>query len=204
MLYQNPWATIGSVAMKVIVGLGNPGRKYQKTRHNVGFEVVAELAARHGGGKPKNRFEAEIVDISIGSEKSWLVAPQTFMNNSGRAVRQIADFFDVLPEDILVVCDDLNLETGRLRQRPGGSAGGQKGLLDIIQRLGTESIPRLRIGIGRPPGQMSASDYVLRRFNSGEVEAIEHAIVIAADGIERWVTEGLDAAMNFVNAPRPD
>lgn len=190
--------------MKVVVGLGNPGAKYQKTRHNVGFAVVSELASRHGGGKPKHRFESEMVDVAIGTEKTWLVAPQTFMNASGRAVRQVADFFDVPPEDFLVVCDDLNLETGRLRMRPGGSAGGQKGLLDIIRHLGTESIPRLRIGIGRPPGQMDAADYVLRRFNTNEVEAIEHAVALAGDGVERWVADGLDAAMNNVNAPRPD
>ncbi len=190
--------------MKVVVGLGNPGGKYQKTRHNVGYAVVSELASRHGGGKPKHRFESEMVDVVIGSEKTWLVAPQTFMNASGRSVRQIADFFSFSPEDLLVVCDDLNLETGRLRMRPAGSAGGQKGLLDIIRHVGTESIPRLRIGIGRPPGQMSASDYVLRRFNSSEVDAIEHAVAVAADGVERWIAEGLDAAMNFVNAPGTD
>lgn len=190
--------------MKVVIGLGNPGGKYQKTRHNVGFMVLAELASRSGGGKPKSRFESEIVETFIGSEKTWLVAPQTFMNASGRAARQVADFFNLAPDDLMVVCDDLNLDTGRLRMRPAGSAGGQKGLLDIIRHVGTEAIPRLRIGIGRPPGQMSAADYVLRRFNRDETEAIEHAVVLAADGVERWVAEGLDAAMNFVNAPRSD
>lgn len=190
--------------MKVVVGLGNPGAKYRNTRHNIGFSVLAELANRHGGGKPKTRFEAEIVDVTIGSEKTWLVAPQTYMNLSGRAAGQIVGYYDLSPEDLLVVCDDLNLETGRLRMRPTGSAGGQKGLLDIIRHVGVESVPRLRIGIGRPPGQMNSADYVLRRFNSSETDEMQHAVMLAADGVEKWVTSGLEAAMNSVNAPRPE
>jgi peptidyl-tRNA hydrolase, PTH1 family len=188
--------------MKVIVGLGNPGAKYRDTRHNVGFRVVSELAQRFQGGKPKTRFDAEIVDVTIGGDKVLLVAPQTYMNASGRSVGRLADFYDLPHDDIFVVCDDLNLDSARLRLRPSGSAGGQKGLLDIIRHLGTQAFPRLRIGIGRPPGRMTAADYVLRRFNKQEKEDIEHAVLLAADGAERWVSDGLEMAMNWVNAPR--
>lgn len=186
--------------MKVIVGLGNPGRQYQGTRHNVGFEVLAALADRHGGGKPKAKFDAELVDIQVGDEKLLLVAPMTFMNESGRAARQVVTFYDVPAEDVLVLCDDMDLDTGRLRLRATGSAGGQKGLADIIRHLGTQKVPRLRIGIGRPPGRMKGSDYVLGRFSKSEREAIDPAILDAADGVERWATEGILLAMNTVNA----
>jgi PTH1 family peptidyl-tRNA hydrolase len=142
-----------------------------------------------------------MVDVFVGAEKVLLVAPMTYMNDSGRAVSQFVSFHDLPPEDLLVVCDDMDLETGRLRLRGSGSAGGQKGLADIIRRLGTEDIPRLRIGIGRPPGRMSATDYVLGRFSKDEAEIIEQAILRAADGVESWLTAGLQTAMNAVNAP---
>ncbi len=185
--------------MKVVVGLGNPGDQYQKTRHNVGFRTVAELAKRHGGEKPRSRFDADVVEIFLNSEKILLVAPQTFMNNSGRSVAAVTRFFQLEPENLLVVCDDMNLETGRLRLRGSGSAGGQNGLKDIIRHWGGEDFARLRIGIGRPPGRMSASDYVLGRFRNEEVEEIDHAIIKAADGLEKWINEGLEAAMNWLN-----
>ncbi len=187
--------------MKIVVGLGNPGPKYVKTRHNVGYRVVAELAARHHGRKPQHAHEADIVDISIDGQKTLLVAPTTYMNNSGRSVRKIIDYFSVPLADLLVVSDDMNLEPARLRLRPGGSAGGQKGMQDVIDRLGTEDFARLRIGIGRPPAQMDSTDYVLSRFKRDEVASIDAAVQIAADGIELWIAQGLAAAMNAVNAP---
>lgn len=190
--------------MKVVVGLGNPGLKYAGTRHNVGFEVVAELARRQGASKPKVKYEAELAEATLGSEKVLLVAPQTYMNLSGRTVQPLVDFYQLPLDDLLVVCDDLNLDLGRLRLRPGGSAGGQKGLADIIRRLGTEQFPRLRIGIGRPPGQMDSADYVLSRFRKDEREDIEHALLAAADGVELWTRDGLPAAMNRLNAPAPE
>ena len=185
--------------MKVVVGLGNPGDQYQNTRHNVGFQTVAELAKRHGGEKPRSRFEADVVEIFFNSEKVLLVAPQTYMNNSGRSVAAITRFFQLESDDLLVVCDDMNLDTGRLRLRGSGSAGGQNGLKDIIRHWGGEDFTRLKIGIGRPPGRMSASDYVLGRFRKDEVGEIEHAIIKAADGIEIWMNEGLQTAMNWLN-----
>ncbi|VAX42322.1 Peptidyl-tRNA hydrolase [hydrothermal vent metagenome] len=185
--------------MKVVVGLGNPGDQYLKTRHNVGFRTVAELSRRHGGEKPRSRFEAEVVEIFMGSQKVLLVAPQTYMNNSGRSVAAITRFFQLESEDLLVVCDDMNLDTARLRLRGAGSAGGQNGLKDIIRHWGGEDFARLRIGIGRPPGRMSSSDYVLGRFRKEEVEEIEHTVIKAADGVEKWINNGLENAMNWIN-----
>jgi PTH1 family peptidyl-tRNA hydrolase len=190
--------------MKVVVGLGNPEARYRNTRHNVGFEVLAELARRHGGGKPKLDFEAETVDILVAGEKTLLVAPQTYMNLSGRAVRKVFDFYKLEPTELVVVCDDMNLDTGRLRMRPQGSAGGQKGLHDIINRIGTEQFARLRVGIGRPPGQMNSSAYVLGKFRGEERGNMDVSIVEAADGIELWIRDGIETAMNRVNAPPPD
>lgn len=186
--------------MKIVVGLGNPGAKYWGTRHNVGFEVVAELAKRHGGSSPTLKNNAELVEVFLAGEKVLLVAPQTFMNLSGQSVWPLVDFYKQPLGDLLVVCDDLNLDTGRLRLRGSGSAGGQKGLQNIIQRLGSEGFPRLRIGIGRPPGRMDAADYVLARFRSEEREAIDHAVLSAADGVELWIKEGCERAMNKINA----
>lgn len=187
--------------MKVVVGLGNPDPEYHRTRHNIGFAVVDELARRHGALSGASRFEARMASAFLSGEKLLLVEPQTYMNLSGRSVRKVLDFHQIDPADLLVVCDDMNLETGRIRLKPGGSAGGQKGLADIIQKLGTQEFARMRLGIGRPPGRMRGTDYVLSRFRETEREAVEQAVLRAADGVERWVAEGLDAAMNLVNAP---
>lgn len=187
--------------MKIVVGLGNPGRKYAGTRHNVGFEVLRRLAQSHGGGAVWTKFEAELCDVQIRGEKLLLLAPQTFMNLSGRAVRAAVDFYKVELDDLLVVSDDLNLETGRLRLRGAGSAGGQKGIQNIIDHLGSQQFARLRIGIGRPPGRMDASSYVLQKFSSADREVIDVAVVTAAEGIATWTREGLQAAMNSLNAP---
>jgi PTH1 family peptidyl-tRNA hydrolase len=192
--------------MKLVVGLGNPGPKYRRTRHNVGFDVLAELARRHGAGSPTVKHEAEIAEVHIGGEKILLVAPQTYMNLSGRAVWPLVDFYKLDSEDfsesLIVLCDDLNLDFGRLRMRSGGSAGGQKGLQSIIQHLGTEEVPRLRIGIGRPPGRMDAAAFVLARFTEDEAAEMAFTIPEAADGVELWIREGIAAAMNRVNAPK--
>ena len=185
--------------MKVVVGLGNPGSRYRGTRHNVGFEVVAELARRHSDNTPRLRFDAEIVEAGIGGEKILLVAPQPFMNASGRVVQPLAAFYKLDHDNLVVVCDDMNLETGRIRWRGSGSAGGQKGLNDIIQRLGTERIPRLRIGIDRPGDHMDSTAWVLSRFRDDERELMDPAIERAADSIEVWIRDGLEAAMNQFN-----
>jgi peptidyl-tRNA hydrolase, PTH1 family len=190
--------------VKVVVGLGNPGPKYEQTRHNIGFLVIRELATRLGAGKARRRFDAQLAEGKLGDEKVLLAAPQTYMNESGRSVRQIVDFYALPLSEVLLVCDDFNLDLARLRMRSGGSAGGQKGLADTIRHLGTEEFPRLRIGIGRAPEQMDAADFVLSRFKKGEIKSIESAVVRAAEGVEIWIRSGLDRAMNQVNAPAGD
>jgi len=181
--------------VKLVIGLGNPGSKYVGTRHNVGFDVLSELARRFGVGQPQTKFQGEYQDFLIQSEKILLIAPQTFMNRSGESVWQFVRFYQPEPVDIVVVCDDMNLPTGRLRWRSSGSAGGQKGLNDIIQRLGHDQFPRLRIGVGRPPGRMDVTAWVLGRFREDEKENIEHAVVRAADSVERWIAEGIEPTM---------
>lgn len=190
--------------MKVVVGLGNPGLKYWSTRHNVGFEVLACLARRHDMAGPQIKFEAEVVEARIGEEKILLAAPQTYMNASGRSVRRLVDFYRLPLEDLLVVCDDMNLDVGQLRWRRSGSSGGQRGLEDIINHLGTQDFARLRIGIGRAPNHMDAADYVLSRFRGEDVETIEQAVQLAGDGVEMWIGQGLDASMNRFNSPQAD
>ena len=185
--------------MKVIVGLGNPGPRYRRTRHNVGFDVLEELGRRFGPIPTRTRFDAEIGELTVAETRLLLVAPQSFMNNSGRTVGPLLDFYKLDPAAVLIVCDDLNLPLGRLRLREHGSAGGQKGLSDILQRLGTQEVPRLRIGIGQPPPRFDASDYVLGRFTQDERISIETAVAEAVDGVLLWVQQGSAAAMNRLN-----
>ncbi len=156
---------------------------------------MSELARRFGVVQPQAKFQGEYQDVLIQSEKILLIAPQTFMNRSGESVWQFVRFYQSEPADIVVICDDMNLPTGRLRWRPSGSAGGQKGLNDIIQRLGHDQFPRLRIGVGRPPGRMDVTAWVLGRFREDEKEDIEHAVVRAADSVENWVAEGIEPTM---------
>jgi len=185
--------------MKLVVGLGNPGSKYDGTRHNVGFEVLAELALRWHADRPKLRFEANLAEVNYQGEKVLLAAPQTYMNVSGRSVQQIVNFYQVPLTSVLVVCDDLNLKLGQLRLRASGSAGGQKGLLSILQTCGSQSVPRLRIGVDRPPDQVDAATFVLNRFRKEEIPIIDQAIRGAATGIELWIKDGIASAMNVVN-----
>ncbi len=186
--------------MKIVVGLGNPGDKYVGTRHNVGFDVLAELGHRWSATRPKLRFEAEVSEVLCANERLLLVAPQTFMNLSGRSVQQFVRFFQLPLTDLLVVGDDINLKVGQLRMRQSGSAGGQKGLLSILTCLATEQVPRLRLGVGRPPVNSDAADYVLGRFRKDELQRIDEAVGRAASSIEVWVKGGLLAAMNQFNA----
>lgn len=185
--------------MRLVVGLGNPGAQYVGTRHNVGFEVVFELARRWQSGKSQLKFQSEFWEGFSGGRKILLAAPMTYMNHSGEAVQQLARFFQILPEEIVVVSDDMNLPAGQLRWRASGSAGGQKGLSDILRRLGTEQVPRLRLGIGRPPGQMDATSWVLGKFRSEERQQAELATKLAADSVEMCATDGLVATMNRYN-----
>ena len=186
--------------MKLIVGLGNPGAKYRMTRHNVGYMVLAELATRVPGTKPQSKFRGDLVNISEpGGETVLLLAPTTYMNRSGLSVGEAVGFYKMSPSDVLVVCDDLNLPFSRLRLRGEGGSGGQKGLADIIGVLGTDKIPRLRIGIGSPPGQMDAADYVLMNFTEKERVDAEITVKQAADAVMYWANNGINEAMNRYN-----
>ena len=190
--------------MKLIVGLGNPGRRYAGTRHNVGYRVVAELAGRFGTTAAKKRFSGEVVEATLPGmsgvgEKAMLLSPTTYMNRSGGSVQEARAFYKLPLEDILIVCDDMNLPLGKLRVRPGGSAGGQKGLADIINRLGDQAVPRLRIGIGSPPDNWEGADYVLSKFTRAETETVDDAIHHAAQAVIIWTRDGVEQCMNEVN-----
>ena len=185
--------------MKLVVGLGNPGRRYRGTRHNVGFSVLAELAGRFGDGSVKARFHGETVDASFEGHRVMLLSPLTFMNRSGTSVQEAKSFYKIPDEDLLVVCDDLNLPVARIRIRPQGSSGGQKGLEDIVRRLGTEQFARLRIGIGAPPEGWDWADYVLSKFTKEESGEIEEAVSRAADAVVLWACEGIETCMNRYN-----
>jgi PTH1 family peptidyl-tRNA hydrolase len=180
------------------VGLGNPGTKYQGTRHNVGFDVIDRLAA--GGARPcfSRKFDGLVAETEIDFRSVLLLKPETFMNLSGRSVAQALRFYKLDPADLLVVCDDLSLPLGKLRLRPAGSDGGQKGLRDITAHLGTDRFSRLRIGIGER-GEADAADFVLSRFRSAERSIIDDALILATQAVAVWVTKGIDAAMNKFN-----
>ena len=187
--------------MKLIVGLGNPGKKYEQTRHNVGFDVLDVVAKRCGeeAAAAKEKFDGRVLDATLGGQRALLLWPHTLMNRSGQSVLAAVDFYQVPLADVLVVSDDFNLPLGTLRFRSQGSSGGQKGLQDILRRLGSEQINRLRLGIGPVPDAWDPADYVLARFKPGERALAEETIQRAADGVECWVTEGIEASMNRFN-----
>jgi PTH1 family peptidyl-tRNA hydrolase len=184
--------------IRLVVGLGNPGTKYQGTRHNIGFELVDRLARGGTGTSFVRKFEGQLAETEIDYRRVLLLKPDTFMNLSGRSVGQAVRFFKLEPAEILVICDDLSLPLGKLRIRSGGSDGGQKGLRDIAAHLGTEQFPRLRIGIGEQ-GELDATDFVLSRFRSPERAIIDDALILATQAVAVWVTQGIDAAMNRFN-----
>jgi PTH1 family peptidyl-tRNA hydrolase len=186
--------------MKLVVGLGNPGSKYQGTRHNIGFELVDRLAKGGSESSFSHKFDGQLAETEIDFRRVLLLKPQTFMNLSGRSVGQATRFYKLPLQDILVVCDDLSLPVGKLRLRPGGSDGGQKGLRDITSHLGTDQFPRLRIGIG-DQNDIDAVDFVLSRFRNAERTLIDDALILATQAVAVWVTQGIDAAMNRFNGP---
>jgi PTH1 family peptidyl-tRNA hydrolase len=184
--------------MKIVVGLGNPGKKYDGTRHNVGFAVVDSLALGPGVSSFQRRFDAHVAELHEGDDKVLLLKPETFMNLSGRSVRQAVDFYQADLTHVLVVCDDINLPLGRLRFRARGTHGGHNGLRDIQQHLGTTVYPRLRIGVDAPPEE-GAIDHVLGRFRPSEKPIIADAIQLAVQAVVLWVHDGIDACMNQYN-----
>ena len=185
----------------LVVGLGNPGREYAQTRHNAGFMLADALAARLGVRFRRLQFKALTTDARYGKAKIILAKPQTYMNLSGQAVAPLLRFYKIPPERLLVAYDDLDLPLGAVRLRPKGGHGGHKGMRSIIERLGTQEFPRLRLGIGRPPGRMDAAAYVLQPFSPAEKDLMSLAIARGVEGIFRWWEEDLSAAMNLVNAP---
>ena len=187
--------------MKVVVGLGNPGKQYHGTRHNVGFAVIDGLAASPTCGRFQSRFSAQVAELMEGSEKVLLVKPETFMNLSGRAVREVMDFYKVELADLLVVCDDVNLPLGKLRVRRKGSAGGHNGLKDIHSHLGTPEYARLRIGVDAA-GQGELVDHVLGRFRPTERPVIDEAIAASIEAVSVWAQQGVEACMSRYNTAK--
>lgn len=185
--------------MKIVVGLGNPGKKYTGTRHNVGFAVIEALAEAPGVGRFQDRFDADLAEWPTDGEKVLLLKPQTFMNLSGRSVRQAIDFYQLEPNDLLVVCDDMALPLGKLRFRARGTHGGHNGLRDVQNHLGTTEYARLRIGVDIP-NEDGAVDHVLGRFRPSERPVIEDAIARAVQGVDLWVRQGIEKCMNQYNA----
>ncbi len=206
--HQCPQHELAEVSMKLIVGLGNPGRKYEQTRHNVGFMVAAKVASLAVADPSKVRFEGEFAEgvtprqsgSGVTQEKLAILCPHTYMNASGKSVRKACDFYKLEPSEVLVICDDVDLAAGRLRVRGSGSAGGQRGLADIIRHLGTDQVSRLRLGIGRPPHGWETADYVLGKFNKQEIDTFEQATTDAAYAALDWASGGIAFAMNRHNA----
>lgn len=185
----------------LVVGLGNPGRKHARNRHNAGFMTVTRLAKRHELALARQKGKAKIAQGTIAGQRVILAQPQTYMNLSGESVAALARFFKISPHRVLVVCDDLDLPLARLRLRPGGGSGGHKGLKSIIERLGTQAFPRLRIGIGRPV-HGDPMDFVLQNFTADEWIEADAALARAVEAIEHWLAHGIDAAMNVFNPTR--
>jgi PTH1 family peptidyl-tRNA hydrolase len=185
----------------VIVGLGNPGRQYRAHRHNVGHMVMDHLATAHGLAFGRVQHESLVASGRIADRQVILVKPQTFMNASGRAVSRLVRYYRIPLERLLVVYDDLDLPLGTLRFRDAGSAGGHKGVDSLVEELGSQSFSRLRLGIGRPPGQMDPADFVLQPFREDEKPLLDHVIREAMAGIHTFLAEGIVLAMSRHNGP---
>ncbi|MEG1870586.1 MAG: aminoacyl-tRNA hydrolase [Peptostreptococcaceae bacterium] len=184
--------------MFLVVGLGNPGDRYDKTRHNVGFDVVNLCEREYNFVINRTKFKGIYGETTIGNEKIIFLKPQTFMNLSGESVRSIVDFYKIPVDNIIVVYDDISLEVGRLRIREKGSAGGHNGMKNIIANLGTETFPRIKVGIGQPTYDLI--EFVTGRFSSGDREIVEKVFSAVADAIEVMVTKGTNEAMNKFNS----
>jgi PTH1 family peptidyl-tRNA hydrolase len=191
--------------VKLIVGLGNPGREYRDTRHNVGFLVVEEIARRHGieWASGPSQIAETMIGKRFGAEPVMVAKPLTYMNNSGESVAGLTRYFDVASDDLLVVVDEAALPFGKLRARARGSAGGHNGLKSIIERLGTTEFSRLRLGVGRGDGRRDLADHVLARFERGEQADLEALITRAADAAEMFAAEGILKVMNAFNPDAP-
>jgi len=184
--------------VKIVVGLGNPGQQYSATRHNIGFMVIDELAQRLGIDRWRNQKEALVAEYK-GNDTILLVKPQTYMNLSGVAVGELARWYKVPVEDIIIIFDDMDLPTGRLRLRMKGGSGGHRGIESLLTHLSKDSFPRVRVGIGRPPAGWQVVDYVLSSFTAEEKSLLKAAIEKAADATESILEQGMNKAMNLHN-----
>ncbi len=187
--------------MLVIVGLGNPDKKYDKTRHNVGFDVIDELASSLGVDVKTKRHQALCGIGNVAGDKVVLVKPQTYMNNSGQSVRAVMDFYKLDPtDDLIVISDDINLDVGRIRIRKKGSAGGHNGLKSIISHLGTDAFTRVRVGVGINGGGSDLVNHVLGKFSKAERVTVDESVQKSAEAIQYIADQGVDAAMNKYNS----
>jgi peptidyl-tRNA hydrolase, PTH1 family len=183
----------------LVVGLGNPGREYRNTRHNMGFLAVDTLSQKWGFSNLKVQNKAILTSGIVSGQRVFLAKPQTYMNLSGQAVSGLINFYKIPMDHLLVINDDIDLPFGTIRIRPGGGSAGQKGIGSIIERLGTQDFARMRLGVGRPPGQMASADYVLKPFTRDEEEFLKNFLDKAGQAAEEFVLQGLDAAMNKYN-----
>lgn len=185
--------------MKMIIGLGNPGKQYEMTRHNVGFHAIDLLAEQLSAPPAQTKFNGLFTTARIGTEKVMLVKPLTYMNLSGECVRPLMDYYEVDGSDIVVIYDDLDLAPGKLRLRAKGGAGGHNGMKSLIAHLGTDTFNRIRIGVGRPDGRMGVADYVLSRFGDDEVPLIRDAVERSASACRSWLDRPFVEVMNEFN-----
>lgn len=186
--------------MYIIAGLGNPEAKYDNTRHNIGFHAIDVLCEKFNIKLNKLKFKASFGDGIIGGEKVILAKPQTYMNLSGEAIRDISAFYKIPPENIIVIYDDVSLETGRIRIRTKGSDGGHNGIKSIIYQLSSDKFPRIKLGIGAPPhADFDLADYVLGKFTPDEIKILEPVLIHTADAVECIIKSGIDKAMNKYN-----
>lgn len=186
--------------MYIIAGLGNPGREYNMTRHNIGFHTIDYIADTRKVKLNKLKFKAVYGECEIGGEKVYLVKPQTYMNLSGESIGEMARFYKIPPENIIVINDDISLETGRIRVRQKGSAGGHNGLKSIIYQLQSDQFPRIKMGVGTPKHEdYDLADYVLGRFTKEEIPVMEDAIIKADKAAEEIIKRGVESAMNKFN-----
>ncbi|UMZ75272.1 aminoacyl-tRNA hydrolase [Natranaerofaba carboxydovora] len=186
--------------MNLIVGLGNPGVKYKETRHNVGFMVVEEVAKRNEEKIDQSKYKSIYGQVLIENEKAFLIKPMTYMNKSGESLIQWKNFYKIENKNILVIYDDMDMEEGKIKIKPQGGAGGHRGLASIINCLGSEQIPRLKIGIGKPKPPIQPSDYVLQKFNDEELEVIKQVIGQAARAAEEFCYKPLEDIMTKYNS----
>ena len=188
------------IPMYIIAGLGNPGKQYDMTRHNIGFHTIDYMADKYGAKLNKLKFKAVYGEANIGGEKVYLVKPQTFMNLSGDAIAEMAQFYKVPIENIIVINDDISLDVGRIRVRAKGSAGGHNGLKSIIYRLNSDAFPRVKMGVGAPKHEdYDLADFVLGRFTKDEIPIMEEAIMKAETAVKEIIENGIQSAMNHCN-----